>query len=398
MKKITSRFLISLAFILLPAISSAGKLRQVAVLDLPGHPGFESAVFANGRLVITHEGADTVDIFDPVKRRLIAQVNGVASPRGLAVDDAAGMVYIASAGSKSIVVINSNNWRVEGMIGLKYVPENVLVVPGADALLVTSPRDHSVSLVPTGTLGQRSAERATVDVQGKPAGIAWDPQRKIAYVVLEDRSEIITLDPAKFGEIAGGYSSSKSATSAGVTTANSVSLSTQANVPASVPKPAEAVTQPVPVSTAAEGVSNPAIGKRIKLAASLPTAIVYEPNSQRLFVAVRFAVLAIDAETGAEQARVAAPGGTNALWLVVPSNTLYAAAEDGSVNVINVRANGLVSQSEYRSAIRGHAMAYDPAKKVMFLTGGRDGKSKLVILKEMDAVMTPSANETALKQ
>ena len=34
----------------------------------------------------------------------------------------------------------------------------------------------------------------------------------------------------------------------------------------------------------------------------------------------------------------------------------------------------------------------------MFLTGGRDGKSKLVILKEMDAVMTPSANETALKQ
>ena len=166
MKKITSHFLISFTLLLLPTISSAGKLRQVAVLDLPGRPGFESAVFANGRVVITHAGADTVDIFDPVKRRLIAQVNGVASPRGLAVDDAAGMVYIASAGSKSIVVINSNNWRVEGMIGLKFVPENVLVVPGADALLVTSPRDHSVSLVPTGTLGQKFAERATVDVQG----------------------------------------------------------------------------------------------------------------------------------------------------------------------------------------------------------------------------------------
>ena len=161
--------------------------------------------------------------------------------------------------------------------------------------------------------------------------------------------------------------------------------------------PQSASPQPTSTSSTTEA-SNPAIGKRIKLAASLPTAIVYEPSSRRLFVAVRYAVLAIDSETGAEQARVAAPGGTNALWLDTPSNTLYASAEDGSVNIINVRANGLLSQTEYRGEIRGHTMAYDPAKKVMFLTGGRDGKSKLVILKEMDAVFVPSSNETALKQ
>ena len=108
--------------------------------------------------------------------------------------------------------------------------------------------------------------------------------------------------------------------------------------------------------------------------------------------------MAIDAESGAEQSRVAAPGGTNGLWLDVPSNTLYASAEDGSISVINVRAGGLASEAEYRGEIRGHTLAYDPAKKVMFLSGGRDGKSKLVILKEMDAVITPSANETAAKQ
>src|SRR5438270_7415360 len=201
MKNIKAKLLASLALLLIPTIVAAGKLRQVAVLDLPGRPGFESAVFANGKLIITHEGADTVDIFDPAKRRLIAQVNGVSSPRGLAVDDAAGMVYIASAKAKSIVVVNSTNWRVEGMIGLRSVPENVLVIPGANELLVTNPRDHSVAVVPSGAVGQKTAERSIIDVHGKPAGIAWDAQRNVAYVALEDRSEIISLDPAKAAPI-----------------------------------------------------------------------------------------------------------------------------------------------------------------------------------------------------
>ena len=82
----------------------------------------------------------------------------------------------------------------------------------------------------------------------------------------------------------------------------------------------------------------------------------------------------------------------------MPSNTLYASAEDGSVSTINVRADGLAVQTEYRGEIRGHTMAYDPAKKIVFLSGGRDGKSKLVILKETDAVITPSPNENAAKQ
>src|SRR5437868_708839 len=184
MKKIRVQSFCYLALLLLPTFGAAGKLRQVAVLDLPGRPGFESAVFANGKLIITHEGADTVDIFDPAKRRLIAQVNGVSSPRGLAFDDAAKMVYIASAGAKSIVVINSDDWRVEGMIGLKYVPDSVLVIPGANQLLITNPRDHAVSLVPTGALGQKNAEQSDINVQGKPAGLTWDAQRNLAYVTL----------------------------------------------------------------------------------------------------------------------------------------------------------------------------------------------------------------------
>src|SRR5438132_14429174 len=51
------------------AATPQGALRQVALLDIPGTPGFDDMVMVNGNLVIAHHGANTVDIFDPIKRR-----------------------------------------------------------------------------------------------------------------------------------------------------------------------------------------------------------------------------------------------------------------------------------------------------------------------------------------
>jgi hypothetical protein len=59
------------------------QLRPLALVDLPGMPGFDEVVFANGSLVLTHNSANTVDIVDPIKRRLVAQIKNVDSPRGL---------------------------------------------------------------------------------------------------------------------------------------------------------------------------------------------------------------------------------------------------------------------------------------------------------------------------
>src|SRR2546430_16136620 len=108
------RFLKALVFltILLPLSLSAAKLREIAMLDIPGRPGFETLAFAKGYLVMAHDGASTVDIFDPAKRRFVAQISGIVSARGVAVDDATGHVYIADAGTSTIDVVNSNNWQV----------------------------------------------------------------------------------------------------------------------------------------------------------------------------------------------------------------------------------------------------------------------------------------------
>src|SRR6266496_3547604 len=82
-------------------------VRQVAVLDLPGRPGFDEMVFAKGMLVISHPAANTVEIFDPIRRRVVGSVKDMSSPRGVAVSGDAAFVYVANHDANNIVVLKT---------------------------------------------------------------------------------------------------------------------------------------------------------------------------------------------------------------------------------------------------------------------------------------------------
>ncbi|HEU4415264.1 MAG TPA: hypothetical protein VFT65_10820, partial [Candidatus Angelobacter sp.] len=123
--------------------------------------------------------------------------------------------------------------------------------------------------------------------------------------------------------------------------------------------------------------SNKIIG-RFKLVASEPTGLALDTERRRLYVAVRYAVLVLNADTGAEMARIPGPGGMDALVLDSGSNLLYASAGDGSVLAIDLNRN--VVDHELPTDVKGFSIAYDPAHKMLFLPGGREGRSKMVIL------------------
>ena len=123
---------------------------------------------------------------------------------------------------------------------------------------------------------------------------------------------------------------------------------------------------------------NNKITGRYKVIASEPTGLALDEQRRRLYVAVRYAVLALNADTGAEVARIPAPGGTDALVLDPGGNLLYAAAGDGSVLAVDLNRN--VVDHELPTDVKGYSIAYDPAHKMLFLPGGREGRSKMVIL------------------
>ena len=292
----------------------AAKLRQVALIDLPGSPGFSQVTMANGQVVITRPGTNTIEIFSPVKRRVIARISQISDPRGIAVDNESGYMYVALAGNSSIAVIDTRNWKVEKTVPVQHRPEKLLWVARTKTLYATSVLNRSLSVIDL----RLGAESAVVELNALPQDMLYDPSRQVLLVSLQDVGQIAAIDHNN--KIVGQY----------------------------------------------------------KVVASEPTGLALDEQHRRLYVAVRYAVLALNADTGAELSRIPAPGGTDALVLDPDSNLLYAAAGDGSVLAIDLNRNTV--DHELPTDVKGYSIAYDPAHKMLFLPGGREGRSKMVIL------------------
>jgi YVTN family beta-propeller protein len=319
-----TRFLIALTLLTSWTVS-ASDLRQIGMVNLPGSPGFGEMAFANGMLLLAQPGASAVDVFDPVKRRTIAQITGLQSPRSIAVDVRAGRVYVADHGSNSIAIISTDGWKVVDSIALSGSPD-VLLLDGGK--LYWTDAD-------AGTLSQLDVRTkqdvAKVDLGGMPRSVALGDRGTI-FVTVQDLHQIVALD------------------------------------------------------------AQLKIVNRFTLNASQPTGLVYDPQYHELYVSVRGAVLAISADTGAEASRVTAAEGVDALWLDEDSRTLYAASE-GALLVMSAKGN-LTATDNIVTEVKGHTVAYDSAKHLVLLPGGREGKSKLLILRPMTPNGQPGADES----
>ncbi len=304
------------------------KLRQVAMVDLPGSPGFNQVAIAGGHVVITRPATNTIEIFSPVKRRVIARISQIKDPRGIAVDDEGSRVYVALAGSNSIAVINSHTWQTEKLLPVEHRPEKLLWVQQTKTLYVSSVLDRTISIVDA-LVGR---ELKVIELNALPEDMVYDPGRQQLLVTLQDLSEVAGIDRSN------------------------------------------------------------QIVSHFKLMASEPTGLVLDPQRRRLYVAVRYAVLALNADTGEELSRIPAPGGTSTLVFDPERYLLYAAGGDGSVLAIDLNRN--VVDHELPTDVKGYSIAFDPTHKMLFMPGGREGRSKMVILRPT-AMMEPNSMEAA---
>jgi DNA-binding beta-propeller fold protein YncE len=302
-----------IALICVPAFAQG--VHEIAMLDIPGRPGFDGMVVVRGMVLMSHAGAGTVDIFDPAKRRLIAKVKGMSDPRGIAVDGDANLVFIANHDADNIVVLDARDWHVTGTIALNGAPSALAVIPAWGMLAVTDPTQQRLMLVDLHTRQQAN----TVPLPGTPRDLAFDTSRGLLLVTLQDLGEVIALN------------------------------------------------------------NNLQITRRTRLVASEPTGIVYDRKLDRIYVSVRYAVLSLDAANGKELARVPADAGIDSLWLDPDSHMLYGAA-GGSLLVMKADSR-LHAVDELPTDVKGYSVAYDPDRKLVLFPGGREGRSKLLLLK-----------------
>lgn len=307
-----------LVVVLLSSTLFAERLRQVAMIDLAGQPGFDAVGIANGALLMAHSGANSVDIFDLSKRRIVARVEHVRGATGIAVDEKNGRVFLSSPDRQSIVVISSESWDVQKVIPVKAPVESILYVPENNRLYLANSRDQSIGYLDLAN----NDDVKTAEVGGLPEHLVFDPAKKLIYATLQDKRQIGVYD---------------------------LDLKSQAYW---------------------------------TVKGSQPTGLALDPNGRRLYVAVRYAVIALNADTGAELNRVGAPAGVDTLWLDTADHKLLAAS-GGTVCIMSIQPNGLARGDELNIDVRGHSLAYDPQTKLIYVPGGREGRSKLLILKPL---------------
>ena len=153
---------------------------------MSGLPEFDQAAFANGSVVISHPGAHTVDVFNPLKRRMIKHVAGIEDPRGIAVDDATKTVFIADAAKRSIAIVSTANWTVLKTIALHETPQEVIFAEKENALYISALTAPSIMYVPLG-----DGQVATIDVGGRIAGITYDAQSGRIFASLAWSSRLV---------------------------------------------------------------------------------------------------------------------------------------------------------------------------------------------------------------
>jgi len=264
-----------LSVVLLTVYPSRGaeQLRQLAIIGVPGQPGFDSLAFAGGMLVMTHSAAGSVDVFDPARRRILARITGLQSPRGMAVDETAGKVYVADAGTNSILVISADNWKVADSISVPAAPGELLLDGSGKELFWIGTGGGTISLLALAT----RVNAGSVEVEGSPSHMALDPDHQVLYVTIQDQREVVAVNPQL------------------------------------------------------------RIVNRYKLNASQPTGLTCDARTKCLNVAVRYAVVSFNTNTGAEVNRVPATAGVDTLWLDPESRTVYAA---GGGSLLLIRADG----------------------------------------------------------
>ncbi|HKW25441.1 MAG TPA: YncE family protein [Terriglobales bacterium] len=296
------------------AFGRTSSLRQLAMVYIPGNPGFQAVGFVDGHLIISHSGDSTVDIFNVKMRRVDAQMK-MEKPRGIAVDENGGKVYVADAGANNIAVISTKTWKVENSISVQLAPGPLALSPDGRTLYVGHTRDQSISAIDT----SNGKQAATVPL-GHVDAMVYDPTRNVLYATLEDQAQVAVLDP--------GFK----------------------------------------------------VLRRYPLAASQPSALVLDQQAGRLYVAVRDAVVALEADSGHEVGRVAAPMGVDSLWLDSGSGQLYAASSN-EVDVIRVHGGHFASEDQLTLTVRGHGIVFDPDRKLLLMPSGHEGRSLVLILK-----------------
>jgi len=176
-------------------------LTLIGHVDLPEHKekgGFDHAAVhaASGHVYVAHTANDSIDVFDPVARKLLYSVPDLAAVAGALVSDASQLVFTSNRGENTIGVFAPGPDPKVAKIavgmrpnGLAYDARRRLVL-AANVGDPAIPRSCTLSMVDL----DAGAMRASIEVPGRTRWAVFDPDAEAFYVNIMHPSQIVVID------------------------------------------------------------------------------------------------------------------------------------------------------------------------------------------------------------
>jgi DNA-binding beta-propeller fold protein YncE len=171
-------------------------LELVSDVPLPGPAvrfDYQSIDTTANRLYIAHMNAGKVLAFDLRDRRVAGTVDDLSRVTGVWVVPELGKVFASVAGKHQVAVIDAHTLAVVARVGEIGFPDGIAYAPavkkiyvsdesGGGELVIDGPTARVITVIPLG---------------GEAGNTLYDPGSGHVWVAVQDRGEIVEIDPVK---------------------------------------------------------------------------------------------------------------------------------------------------------------------------------------------------------
>jgi DNA-binding beta-propeller fold protein YncE len=115
----------------------------------------------------------------------------IAGPSAVAVGD--GVLYVGDRATNAVCLVNAKSLARGACLTLPSPTDGVAYVASAKEVWVTTPRDHSLTVLDASREGALTA-KTTITTPGDPEGYAVDEPRGLFFTNLEDKGGTLVID------------------------------------------------------------------------------------------------------------------------------------------------------------------------------------------------------------
>jgi DNA-binding beta-propeller fold protein YncE len=169
-------------------------LRTIADIPLPGPSNrfdYQSVDASARRLYISHMNAGRVIVFDLDSGRVLREVGGLPRVTGVWAVPAHHHVYASAAGAHAVAVIDDRNFAIVARVeGIRF-PDGIAYARAADKVFVSDESGESDVVIDAATLRKRS----TIALDGEAGNTHYDSVSQCILVAVQTRGQLVAIDP-----------------------------------------------------------------------------------------------------------------------------------------------------------------------------------------------------------